>query len=365
MHSRELQFRSHFYEFLRKRAVRHLDQAKKAYHSLEILRTVVCGGNVVNDRTLRFVTRPDCRRHVFVLRGFILCCDTSEMTLVFCIVDGVSLSQLIFSQQSRRTIFKCVSDLGAGIDQTVPRRSAAVGAHGARRSTSRASEGGSDGDDEGDGEGASAPFGDSALHDDASDSEETEEWHGAASKPQSGLRAVSGSLRSGHARVNPDFVVTANLRMRRNLGSPYSVLRRQHGNNGSEFSASHSRSKDTTITLQGYLAELTAWTTARRPVKAQQATQLIAPVSSVVTDIFFQVAAHDLKFFRQRIFNDAIFGANTTQHALGATLRRREDPTTAQTAKTLSKNLLVFQSAVQALRRVADPGSRFCSTVVR
>ena len=56
MHSRELQFRSHFYEFLRKRAVRHLDQPKKAYHSLEILRTVVCGGNVVNDRALRFVT---------------------------------------------------------------------------------------------------------------------------------------------------------------------------------------------------------------------------------------------------------------------------------------------------------------------
>ena len=280
-----------------------------------------------------------------------------------CIIHLVRLSQLVFSQQSRRTIFKLVSDLRAGIDHTSSRRNTAGGAHGVH-SPRRASEGGSDGDDEGDGEGVSAPFGDSALNDNASDSEETEEWQGPPRKPQAGLPTATGSLRSGHARIVPDFVVTANLRMRRNLGSPYSMVRRGHGDS-SGFNASHSRSKDTTIKLQGYLAELTAWTTARRPLKAQQATQLIAPVSSVVTDIFFQVAAHDLKFFRQRIFNDAIFGANTTQHALGATLRRREDPTTAQTARTLSKNLLVFQSAVQALRRVADPGSRFCSTVVR
>jgi hypothetical protein len=55
----------------------------------------------------------------------------------------------------------------------------------------------------------------------------------------------------------------------------------------------------------------------------QQSTQvLVAPVVEVVSDVFFQVAAHDLEFFRRRIFEAVLFaphGHGAQQKGLGPT----------------------------------------------
>jgi len=283
MHSREIPFRSLFYDFVRKRAVRHLDQPRKVYHSLEILRTVVQGGNPANDGALR-------------------------------------CSQLIFNTRARQvlsTLFQSRSET-----TKLP--------HGAGA--------GSDGDDEGDGD-----FHVPAVRGGRIDSAEVDAKFSIDSM---------GSLRAGHQRVVPDQLVTANLRMRRNLN--------QHSHPNHKLAT-----KDATpqsAALSSYLAEVSAWVSTRRPVKALQRTRLVEPMSKLVSDIFFQIAAHDLSFFKQRVFAEVFFTSSSSHQGIKSTVGRRSHTVHTHTVKVLTKNLMVFRGAVNALRRVADPGTRFCTT---
>jgi hypothetical protein len=162
MHSRHHPFQTLFADFVRKRAVRHLDESKKAYHSLQILRTIARGGHPPNDGALRgssLVFNAPTRKVIADVLGKGV---------------GAAFSQLVSEEADNSDDD---FDFG-GTDNNNSNNSSSNGG-GARRSSSSVS----------------------------SDSN------------HSGGMPGMGSLRAGHPRVDTDYVVTANLRMRRGLGT--------------------------------------------------------------------------------------------------------------------------------------------------